>query len=387
MKGYVVRKGNQYYAVIYEGLDPVTGRERRRWHPAGPDRGAADELAERLAVEHTRSRANRRSSLTLGVYLTQRWLPANRVALRPSTWAGYSNNIRLHVVPAIGRIPLRHLRPEHFERLYADLLAHGNHARAGGLDSKTVLDIHAVLRRALDDAVRRGLLVTNPAAVARAPKRRPLASAAFRAWNAQQLRAFLDSSSEHRLHSALWLSANTGMRRGEVLGLRWGDVELGTARLSVNRSLVSVGYELHETRGKTRTARRCLDLDDRTVQVLAQWRTQRSDEDTSFNVADGDAYVFAKPDGRPVHPHLMSDAFKKLVKHSGLPRIRLHDLRHTHATLLLKEGVPIKVVSERLGHSTPAFTMATYQHILPGMQAEAAKTFASLLAPLPASTR
>ena len=126
-----------------------------------------------------------------------------------------------------------------------------------------------MLRRALDDAVRRGLLVTNPAAVARAPKRRPLASAAFRAWNAQQLRAFLDSSSEHRLHSALWVSANTGMRRGEVLGLRWGDVELGTARLSVNRSLVSVGYELHETRGKTRTARRCLDLDDRTVQVLA----------------------------------------------------------------------------------------------------------------------
>lgn len=387
MKGYVVRKGNQHYAVIYEGLDPITGRERRRWHPAGEDRDEADALALRLAHQRMLGHVSRRSSLTLGVYLTQRWLPANRVALRSSTWAGYCSNIALHVVPAIGRVPLRHLRPEHFERLYADLLAHGNHARAGGLDSKTVLEIHMVLRRALDDAVRRGMLLSNPAAVARAPKRRPLASAAFRAWNAQQLRAFLDVCADHRLHAALWVSANTGMRRGELLGLRWGDVELEAARLSVNRSLISVGYELHETRGKTRTARRSIDLDEQTIAVLRDWRAHRAEEDSTFDVNDQDAYVFAKSDGRPIHPHLMSDAFKKLVKRSGLPRIRLHDLRHTHATLLLKEGVPIKVVSERLGHSTPAFTMATYQHILPGMQAEAAKTFASLLEPLPASTR
>jgi len=113
----------------------------------------------------------------------------------------------------------------------------------------------------------------------------------------------------------------------------------------------------------------------------------RAGEDPTFDPTDEDAYVFAKPDGRPTHPHLLSDAFKKLVKRSRLPRIRLHDLRHTHATLLLKAGVPIKVVSERLGHSTPGFTMATYQHVLPGMQAEAAKTFASLLEPLPTSTR
>ena len=102
--------------------------------------------------------------------------------------------------------------------------------------------------------------------------------------------------------------------------------------------------------------------------------------------------MFARPDGTPIHPHLLSDAFKKLVKRSGLPRIRLHDQRHTHATLLLKSGVPIKVVSERLGRATPGFTMATYQHVLPGMQAEAARTFAELLATpfselLPASTR
>ena len=182
------------------------------------------------------------------------------------------------------------------------------------------------------------------------------------------------------------------MRRGEILGLRWGDVDLDAGRLSVSRSLVSVGYEVHETRGKTRTARRTIDLDPRTVEVLRAWRSHRSLESSSFDGGDAEAYVFARPDGTPIHPHLLSDAFKKLVTRSGLPRIRLHDLRHTHATLLLKAGVPIKVVSERLGHATPGFTMATYQHVLPGMQAEAARTFAELLAApfaelLPASTR
>lgn len=134
---------------------------------------------------------------------------------------------------------------------------------------------------------------------------------------------------------------------------------------------------VHVTRGKTRTARRCIDLDDRTTTMLRDMTTSPTD----------DAYVFARDSGLPCHPQLLSDAFKKLVHRSGLPRIRLHDLRHTHATLLLKAGVPIKVVSERLGHSTPGFTMATYQHVLPGMQAEAAKTFAALLSDLPDSTR
>ncbi|MEX2253192.1 MAG: tyrosine-type recombinase/integrase [Thermoleophilaceae bacterium] len=220
---------------------------------------------------------------------------------------------------------MRHLRPDHVERLYAGLLADGNKVRDGGLDAKTVLEIHMVLRRALGDAVRRGMIVSNPAAVAHAPKRRPLSSATLRAWNAQQLRVFLDVAADHRFHAALWTSANTGMRRGELLGLHWGDIELDAARVSVNRSLVSVGYELHESRGKTRTSRRCIDLDERTVDVLRDWRSRRIDEDPSFNVADGDAYVFARADGSPTHPHLLSDAFKKLVKRSALPRIRLHD--------------------------------------------------------------
>ena len=180
------------------------------------------------------------------------------------------------------------------------------------------------------------------------------------------------------------------MRRGEILGLQWGDVDFDNAHLCVTRSLVSVGYELHETRGKSRTARRAINLDPNTIDVLHAWRQRRASEDPEFDHDDPDGHVFARPDGTPTHPQLLSDAFQKLVQRSGLPRLRFHDLRHTHATLLLKAGVPIKVVSERLGHSTPGFTMATYQHVIPGMQQEAAQTFADILqgcADLPTSTR
>jgi integrase len=189
-----------------------------------------------------------------------------------------------------------------------------------------------------------------------------------------------DVNTRASVHSAIWVAANTGMRRGEKLGLRWGDVDFDTAHLGVTRSLVSVGYELHETRGKSRTSRRPINLDQRTLEVLQDWRQQRQHEDPVFDNDDPDAHVFARPDGQPTHPQLLSDGFQKLVHRSGLPRIRFHDLRHTHATLLLKAGVPIKVVSERLGHSTPGFTMATYQHVIPGMQGEAAQTFAGILA-------
>jgi integrase len=214
---------------------------------------------------------------------------------------------------------LRHLRPDHLERLYADLLDDGRADGAGGLNNKTVVEIHMILRRSLDDALRRGWILTNPARIAHAPKRRPLSSNTSRVWNAHQLAAFLASTRDHRYHAAIWVTANTGMRDGEILGLRWGNVDFGTAHLSVTRSLVSVGYELHEPRGESRTARRAINLDPRTIDVLHPWRQQRADEDPEFDCDDLDGHVFARPDGAPTHPQLLSDAFQKLVRRSGLP--------------------------------------------------------------------
>lgn len=331
MRGYVVAKGSCFYAVIYEGVDPITGRERRRWHAAGPDRDAAEQMAKSLAAKETDT--TKPAGLTLAVYLQQRWLPAKKVSLRPSTWDSYRRRVVQHVLPRLGTVPLRRLRPEHFESLYAELLVNGK--RTGvGLDPKSVLEVHIIIRKALSDALRRGLVVRNVAAEAEAPKRRR-PNTEMRSWTAVQLQAFLDAARSHRLFAAFWLSANTGMRRGELLGLRWGDIDFARSSLSVNRALISVAYELHESRGKTRTSQRAINLDAATLAVLKAWRDARVAE-LGRPLLDRD-YVVASPDGKPIHPDRFSQCFRRIVTSLDLPRIRLHDLRHTHATLLLKE--------------------------------------------------
>jgi len=377
VKGYVAKKGDRWYAVIYEGLDPVTGRERRSWHPAGTSRDDAERLAARLAREVNGCNDEGRS-LTFGAYLTTRWLPGKKPALAHSTWDGYRRKIDRHILPTLAKVPIRRLKPHHLEALY-DQKLHPTDGRKP-LAPKTVLEIHRITRGALNDAERRGIVSRNVAAIAHAPKLRAIPKVEQQAWTARQLQGFLRAAAGHRLFPALWLIATTGMRRSELLGLQWHDIDLDTATLSVNRGLVSVGYETHISRGKTSNSRRAIDLDSTTVQVLTAWRDWQQTEQTVVGAEPTD-WVFTNATGEPIHPHSISQTFKRIVKRAGVPRIRLHDLRHTHGTLLIKAGIPVKMVSERLGHGDPTFTIDTYQHVLPGMQAEAARMFESLITP------
>ena len=383
MKGYVARKGRQYYAVIYEGLDPVTGKERRRWHPAGPDKTAAETLAHKLAAE-TNSREGRSRSLTFGAYLSEQWLPAKANTLAASTWQGYRRKIERHILPTLGRIPIRRLKVDDLERLY-DAKLRPTDPDVKALAPKTVLEIHLIIRGALTAAVTRGILTRNVATIAHAPRLRSIPKHEAQAWTADQLSVFLQAAVGHRLFAAFWLAANTGMRRSELLGLRWSDIALDKGTVSINRGLVAIGYQLTESRGKTANSRRSIDLDPATIDILTRWKAWTSVE---HRVAGTDPdYVFTHPHGGPVHPHSISQAFERITRNAQLPVIRFHDLRHTHATLLIKEGTPVKVVSERLGHATTAFTIETYQHVLPGMQTQAANLFAQLIEPSTGHTR
>ena len=229
--------------------------------------------------------------------------------------------------------------------------------------------------------MRKGSVVRNVAEAADPPKLSSAKRKDIKAWTADELRKFLDSIRDDRLYPAFHLSSHTGMRRGEILGLRWSDLDLGAALVSVRQALISVAYEMQISDVKTGYGRRVIDLDEGTVAVLRRWRKAQTEE----RVASGGSWadtglVFGRPDGGWLHPDLFSQTFDRAVARSGLPEITLHDLRHTHATLLLKAGVPVKVVSERLGHSNPGFTMSVYQHVIPGMQAEAATLFVELLA-------
>lgn len=385
MRGYTAKKGNRYYAVIYEGVDPATGKERRRWYPAGTRKADADKLVTELVKRRHDGDYRAPDKTTLGAYLTDKWLPAQKSQLKHSTFDSYRRTIELHVLPTLGQVPLARLQSEDLDGLYARLLESGRRNGAGGgLSPASVRYVHRILRKALNDALRKGSIARNPAATADPPRRAGTGQSEreMQVWTTAQLHAFLALISAHRLAPAYVLAAHTGMRRGEVLGLRWQDVDLSNARISVRQAVVAVAYQLRISDVKTDTARRTIDIDDPVVAELSAWRKRQAEERLLVGPAFKDhGLVFARPDGRHIHPESFSRTFDRVVARSELPVIRLHDLRHTHASLLLRAGVPVKVVSERLGHASPGFTLNVYQHVLPGMQAEAAATFSRLLAP------
>lgn len=239
--------------------------------------------------------------------------------------------------------------------------------------------IHTILRRALETAVRWNLLVRNPASLADPPSfrgRRP----EMRTWTAEQVGAFLQATEGDPLHTVWVLAATTGMRRGELLGLRWSDVGFSNRRLSIQRSLVAAGYQTSLTEPKTSRGRRSVVIDSRTAGILKEHRRAQLED----RLALGEAYtdqglVLCRPDGLPIHPDALTKAFIKAVKSSGLPRIRLHDLRHTHATLALQANINPKIVSERLGHASVAFTLDTYSHAVPAIHEEAAEQLGAVV--------
>lgn len=380
MHGTVTKKGNRWYAVVYEGRDEA-GKPKRRWISAGTRKADAERVLADLIRKKHEGEPLVLAKGTLGQYLTERWLPVQESRLRRSTYDSYRRNIDLHVLPALGQRQLAKLSPGDLDLFYADLLAKGRRGKGTdrkGLAPKTVRNIHVMLNKALSDAQRKGLVVRNVAELADPPKLSAQRREEVRAWDADQLCTFLDAIAAQRFFPAFHLSAHTGMRRGEILGLRWGDIDLEAGRVSVRQALVSVAYEVHISDVKTGNGRRTIDIEEGAVAVLETWRRLRSDERGGKAPAKSDL-VFTRDDGAWLHPDLFSQIFDRAVAKLDVPEITLHDLRHTHATILLMNGTPVKVVSERLGHASPAFTMSVYQHVLPGMQAEAAELFAEVL--------
>ena len=248
----------------------------------------------------------------------------------------------------------------------------------GSLSATTVRHIHASLHRALRDAVRWGWTMRNSADQADPPKRSR--SSTMRTWKAEEVKAFLSHVGDDRLHTAWLLLATTGMRRGEALGLRWDDLDLEDGWASTNQSLISVGYAIELSEPKTQRGRRRVALDATTAAALRDHRTRQLEECMAWGPAwENTGNVFVREDGSPIHPDAFSKQFNSRVATAGLPRIRLHDLRHTHATLALQAGIHPRVVSERLGHATIAITLDTYSHAIPAMEKAAADQVAALV--------
>jgi integrase len=307
--------------------------------------------------------------MTLTDYLDD-WLEGQRLRLQPVTLAAYRQTLACYVTPVLGDIALDALAPGRLELLYADLLDHGG--RGGRpLALRTIRYVHAVLRKALSDAVRTGVIDTNIGDRVALPRHHPRRHVLepFGVWTAEQMRTFLALTCNDP-HRDLWVVAlGTGMRRGELLGLRWQDVapDQRQLRIAVSLTMIDGGPRLKTT--KTNRAR-SLHIDALTAAAIRHQRRRTTRNDLNL--------VFTDAAGDPLVPQRITHRFRRLVRRLPVPTIRLHDLRHTHATLLLQAGVPVKVVSERLGHATITTTLDTYAHVLPAMDRDAAERFADL---------
>ena len=377
MTGSIRPQGKGSWEIrLYLGRNEA-GRKRYKSHTVkGTKRDAQRELAKLLNSVHEGNYVSP-ARLTVAEFV-ERWLTdyaKQKVAAK--TFERYAELLRLHLVPQLGKHALSKLEPLHIQHAYSKLLENGRRDGKGGLSAQTVVHCHRVLRKALQHAVKWQLVVRNPAAAADAPRveRREMSTL-----DETGVAALFQAVRGTRLELPVVLAITTGLRRGELLALRWRDVDLEKGVLAVRQSIEQTKGRLAFKEPKTKRGRRVVALPNVAIEALRRHRTTQAKRRLQLGSAYEDrGLVLTRLDGRPMDPAETSKAFARVVAKANLPHLSLHGLRHTHATLLLRANVHPKVVSERLGHATIGITLDTYSHVLPDMQEAAAKKLDILL--------
>jgi len=379
MRGHITKRGKDSYSIIIrQGKDPNTGKYLQSWFTVkGTKKDAEKKLAELLHQMDT-GMFMKPGKTTLADFL-ERWLKDYAYAnLAPRTAEGYETIIRQHLIPKLGSIPLTQLKPEHIQKYYAETLSNGRSDGKGALSSLTVRHHHMTLHNALKCAVKWGLLVRNPVDSIDAPR---TTHTEMKVMSEEDLNRFLEVIKPTPYYTLFYLALFTGMRRSELLGLRWSDTDLVLCQISVNRTMHHLrNGEIVFRPPKTAKGRRVVSLSPSTALVLQEHKEAQA----ALRLLQGQSVaqtdlVFSKEDRSPLTPNAVTSAWVRLAKRAGLEGIRLHDARHTHASLMLKQGVHPKIVQERLGHSTIAITLDTYSHVDPGLQEAAAQAFDCVL--------
>ena len=376
----VMRRGNGWsFAVWVRNGD---GTRRQVWRGGFRTKWDATAAERRylVDVEDGADGTAEPDGQTVAEFLEE-WLVQSAPTRRATTSDSYERCVRDHLLPHLGEVRLRELTPERIRNWQTLLLQKPRRFRDGPLSPTTVRYCHRLLRRALQDALRWELIDRNPCDAVVAPR---AAETEMQVWTPAEVQRFLAAVDKDRLNTMWRLFLITGMRRGEIAGLRWIDVDLAVGRISVRHTRVLVYDRAHVSQPKTPRSRRVIALDAGTVDALTRHRQHQGEERFEFGDAWSDTgYVFVREDGEPLDPDRISHLFGLAVVTAGVPKIRLHDLRHTAASLAMATGVHPKVVSERLGHASVAFTLDVYSHLLPGMQEEAANQIATLIDPQP----
>lgn len=381
--------GSWYFQCTVTGVFGAS-QQMRRGGFATPE--AAAKARSRVLAE---SRRHRGAGCSVAECLRQ-WLSVSEQRVRPNTLRAYATHIDRYLIPHLGHLPLTKLAPGHVSTMLT-ALAHKTSQHGKPLSATTVRRIWATLRAALSWAVRAGLIERNAAKLVQMPReparppqvwtqelvaewnatgQRPLVAV----WTLAQLRQFLDQVRDDRLFALWWLFSLRGLRRGEAAGLRWVDVSLEDRALKIAQQRITVGATVQIGEPKTPSGRRSIALDRNTVEVLRLHRERQLAEAAAAGVRwRNSGYVFTKLDGDPLHPNFMTHRFADLLIGSGLPPIRLHDLRHSAATLAHHAGVDLKSVQDQLGHASYQLTADTYTNVLPETQQHAADAVADLI--------
>ena len=346
------------------------GKRRQKSVTVRGTKKEADRELTRLVQEAQAGTYRTASKMTVAEYL-EYWLKNYaETNVAEKTLEGYAETIHRYIVPALGTVRLDKLQPAHIQAYYTRALRSGRIKREGGLSARTVLHQHRLLRQALKHAVDWQFIGRNPADATKPPRPEEKDTAFL---NPEQLVVLLDAAQATPLYIPILIACATGMRRGEVLGLRWQDVDLEHCALRICNSLVRLATCSVMKAPKTKGSKHDVTLPSGLVDALkihkAQQDQVRADLRSAYKNHD---LVVPQLDGRPRSPNGFTKAFVDLIEKLDLPRVTFHGLRHSHATMLLVERVPIKVVSERLGHSTTQITSDIYQHVLPSMEREAA---------------
>jgi integrase len=360
----IIQRGDSYRVFVsYKDTD---GHRR---HATGTAHSITE--AKKLKTQ-LQTRADTRTLTqpkgNLAEYLN-RWCKDYANNLSPTTLTGYQSIIRYHITPAIGSLPLRNLSPEHLQRYYTDKIK-------TGLSTTTVRHHHTMLHRALKQAVQWGLLSRNPADMVTPPRNR---RNEMHTLNESQVTTILNKAPD-TYHCLFYLALQTGLRRGELLAIRWSDVNLDMAEMSISRSAFQMpGGKVEFKTVKTARSRRMIALSPQTCVALRHYLDNQMEIRARLGIPfKNDALVFSHLDGSPLKGNSVWAAWHKMLITMGITGIRFHDIRHTMATAMLQAGVHPKIVQERLGHASISTTLDIYSHVSPGLQQAAATKLDSI---------
>jgi integrase len=365
MKGHIRERSPGHWAVVVDITGP-DGKRRRKWHAFRGTKREAQKECARLIAEITTGTAIDATKATLRDYL-ERWLSHMATQVSPRSAENYQEVVKDWLVPALGNIKLAKLQPEQIANAYSKALTEGGR-QGKGLSPRSVTMMHRTLSQALKQAVVWKLIAANPAALCKPPR---VERKEMRVLDLAATAALIEFSRDGRLYMPMLFFTLCGLRRAEVAALRWNRLDLATGRLAITTSIEQTAAGARSKSGRSRI----IVLPALLVEELRRHRIKQAEHLLRFGMRQSDdTHICLREDGTPWRPRMMTYAVARLIRSSGVPRVRLHDLRHGHATHLLAANTHPKVVQERLGHASIQLTLDTYSHVMPSMQEDAAAT-------------